>query len=243
MRLKFFFSMLAAAAIALTGCNKDQTELEINYGKTATVQGKVTLVQSGQEDKAAADVKVYAQIAYADLVTINPWETPTGNKIFETKTDGEGKYSFELPVVDDGTTVNIFTESKSTEEGFYGSADATVTDLTQGLIAVRDLNMVFNQNATTKTIKVTGILYADSNPAVGFIIYTSHNGKFYTATTNNEGKYEFNLPSSINKTLYFYSDYKVVEGGYYGSNYLGEAYIGEYPSGNDLGNNYIYISR
>lgn len=28
--------MLAAAAIALTGCNK-QTELEINYGKTATV--------------------------------------------------------------------------------------------------------------------------------------------------------------------------------------------------------------
>ena len=242
MRLKFFFSMLAAAAIALTGCNK-QTELEINYGKTATVQGKVTLVQSGQEDKAAADVKVYAQIAYADLVTTNPWETPTGNKIFETKTDGEGKYSFELPVVDDGTTVNIFTESKSTEEGFYGSADATVTDLTQGLIAVRDLNMVFNQNATTKTIKVTGILYADSNPAVGFIIYTSHNGKFYTATTNNEGKYEFNLPSSINKTLYFYSDYKVVEGGYYESSYLGEAYIGEYPSGNDLGNDYIYISR
>ena len=122
--------MLAAAAIALTGCNK-QTELEINYGKTATVQGKVTLVQSGQEDKAAADIKVYAQIAYADLVTTNYGETPEGNKIFETKTDGEGKYSFELPVVDGGTTVNIFTESKSTEEGFYGRADATVNNLIQ----------------------------------------------------------------------------------------------------------------
>ena len=212
--------------------------MEINYGKTATVQGKVTLVQSGQEDKAAADVKVYAQIAYADLVTTNNWLE--GNKIFETKTDSEGKYSFELPVVDDGTTVNIFTESKSTEEGFYGSADATVTDLTQGVIAVRDLNMIFNQNTTTKTIKVSGILYADSNPAVGFIIYTSHNGKFYTATTNNEGKYEFNLPSSINDRLYFYSDYKVVEDGYYESSYLGEASIGEYPSGIDFGTNYVY---
>lgn len=243
MRLKFFFSMLAAAAIALTGCNK-QTELEINYGKTATVQGKVTLVQSGQEDKAAADIKVYAQIAYADLVTTNYGETPEGNKIFETKTDGEGKYSFELPVVDGGTTVNIFTESKSTEEGFYGRADATVNNLIQGVIAVRDLNMTFNQNATTKTVKISGILYADGSPAVGFIIYTSHNGKFYTATTNNEGKYEFNLPSSINETLIFYSDYKVVEDGYYGSNYLGEAYIGEYPSGNDFGTDYINkISR
>lgn len=240
MRLKFFFSMLAAAAIALTGCNKDQTELEINYGKTATVKGKVTFLQTGQEDKAAADVKVYARIAYADLVTNNWLE---GNKIFETKTDSEGKYSFELPVVDDGTNVNIFTESKNTEEGFYGRADATVTNLTQGSIAVRDLNMRFNQNTTTKTIKVSGILYADSNPAVGFIIYTSHNGKFYTATTNNEGKYEFNLPSSINETLYFYSDYKVVEDGYYDNIYLGEAYIGEYPSGNDLGTDYISKNR
>ena len=241
MRLKFFFSMLAAAAIALTGCNKDQTELEINYGKTATVKGKVTFLQTGQEDKVAADIKVYAEIAYADLVTTNNWLE--GNKIFETKTDSEGKYSFELPVVDDGTNVNIFTESKNTEEGFYGRADATVTNLTQGSIAVRDLNMTFNQNTTTKTIKVSGILYADSNPAVGFIIYTSHNGKFYTATTNNEGKYEFNLPSSINETLYFYSDYKVVEDGYYKSSYLGEAYIGEYPSGNDLGTDYISKNR
>lgn len=242
MRLKFFFSMLAAAAIALTGCNKDQTELEINYGKTATVKGKVTFLQTGQEDKVAADIKVYAEIAYADLVTTNNWLE--GNKIFETKTDSEGKYSFELPVVDGGTTVNIFTESKSTEEGFYRRADATVNNLIQGVIAVRDLNMTFNQNATTKTVKISGILYADSNPAVGFIIYTSHNGKFYTATTNNEGKYEFNLPSSINETLYFYSDYKVVEDGYYGSTYLGEAYIGEYPSGNDFGTDYINkISR
>ena len=154
------------------------------------------------------------------------------------------KHNFRrLPVVDDGTNVNIFTESKNTEEGFYGRADATVTNLTQGSIAVRDLNMTFNQNTTTKTIKVSGILYADSNPAVGFIIYTSHNGKFYTATTNNEGKYEFNLPSSINETLYFYSDYKVVEDGYYESSYLGEAYIGEYPSGNDLGTDYISKNR
>ena len=62
MRLKFFFSMLAAAAIALTGCNKDQTELEINYGKSAIVKGKVILNDGTSTTKAGANIKVYAQI-------------------------------------------------------------------------------------------------------------------------------------------------------------------------------------
>lgn len=58
--------MLAAAAIALTGCNK-QTELEINYGKTATVKGKVILNDGTGTNKAGADIKVYAEISYSDL--------------------------------------------------------------------------------------------------------------------------------------------------------------------------------
>lgn len=43
--------MLAAAAIALTGCNKDQTELEINYGKSAIVKGKVIQMMEHQQQK------------------------------------------------------------------------------------------------------------------------------------------------------------------------------------------------
>ena len=151
MRLKFFFSMLAAAAIALTGCNKDQTELEINYGKTATVKGKVTFLQTGQEDKAAADVKVYAQIAYSELVTISTDDdsqgagtyttnnsTIQGVKTFETTTDAEGKYQFELPVTDTGTDISIYTETVEVENGYYASKSESVSGCKPNIITYVD---------------------------------------------------------------------------------------------------------
>lgn len=89
--------MLAAAAIALTGCNK-QTELEINYGKTATVKGKVILDDGSGTDKAGTNIKVYAEINYSDLVAQG--SAAQGVKTFETITDAEGEYQFELPVTD-----------------------------------------------------------------------------------------------------------------------------------------------
>ena len=152
MRLKFFFSMLAAAAIALTGCNKDQTELEINYGKTATVQGKVLLKENASATaKPGANIKVYAQIAYSELVTISTDDdsqgagtyttnnsTIQGVKTFETTTDAEGKYQFELPVTDTGTDISIYTETVEVENGYYASKSESVSGCKPNIITYVD---------------------------------------------------------------------------------------------------------
>lgn len=139
MRLKFFFSMLAAAAIALTGCNKDQTELEINYGKSAIVKGKVLLKENASATaKAGANIKVYAQIEYSELVTTNT--TLEGTKTFETTTDAEGKYQFELPVTDKGTDISsIYTETVEVENGYYKSTSSNrVTNCKPNIISYVD---------------------------------------------------------------------------------------------------------
>lgn len=205
MRLKLFFSALAVAAIALTGCNK-QTELEINYGKTATVQGKVTLIQTGQEDKAAADVKVYAQIPYNQLVSNN---NNTGNKLFETTTDSEGKYSFELPVIDNGTNVTIFTESKVTEDVIYNSGNSHVIML-PNMAYIRDLTMNVNSIDATKEIKISGTVidYYDNSPLPGIEVIAKYAGKFYKKTTDDDGKYTFTLPYLRNDYAYIFTNSK-----------------------------------
>lgn len=154
MRLKFFFSMLAAAAIALTGCNKDQTELEINYGKSAIVKGKVLLKENASATaKAGANIKVYAQIAYSDLVTTSTDDNNQGAgtytaynskiqgfKTFETTTDAEGKYQFELPVTDKGTDISsIYTETVEVENGYYKSTSSNrVTNCKPNIISYVD---------------------------------------------------------------------------------------------------------
>lgn len=222
--------MLAAAAIALTGCNK-QTELEINYGKTATVQGKVTLVQSGQEDKAAADVKVYAQIAYADLVTTNPWETPTGNKIFETKTDGEGKYSFELPVVDAGTEVTFYTETKIEENGYYVYSSTPIR-LLPNKTEFLNIGMNFTSINTTKNIKVMGTVKDNSSSPISDItVVAKYAGQFYTAVTDVNGKYSISLPLLRNDRAQIFTNPKSDGSFYYPCSYYNYGYITieEYP--------------
>ena len=131
--------MLAAAAIALTGCNKDQTELEINYGKSAIVKGKVLLKENASATaKAGANIKVYAQIEYSELVTTNT--TLEGTKTFETTTDAEGKYQFELPVTDKGTDISsIYTETVEVENGYYKSTSSnSVTNCKPNIISYVD---------------------------------------------------------------------------------------------------------
>ena len=147
MRLKFFFSMLAAAAIALTGCNKDQTELEINYGKSAIVKGKVILNDGTSTTKAGANIKVYAQIKYADLVTTNT--TLEGTKTFETITDTEGKYQFELPVTDKGTNISIYTETVEVENGYYASKTGNANNCKPNIISyVTDITLSLTKTTT-----------------------------------------------------------------------------------------------
>ncbi|MBU3809375.1 MAG: hypothetical protein H9802_13330 [Candidatus Phocaeicola faecipullorum] len=147
MRLKFFFSMLAAAAIALTGCNKDQTELEINYGKSAIVKGKVILNDGTSTTKAGANIKVYAQIKYADLVTTNT--TLEGTKTFETITDTEGKYQFELPVKDNGTDISIYTETVEVENGYYASKTGNANNCKPNIISyVTDITLSLTKTTT-----------------------------------------------------------------------------------------------
>ncbi len=239
MRLKLFFSALAVAAIALTGCNK-QTELEINYGKTATVQGKVTLIQTGQEDKAAADVKVYAQIPYNQLVSNN---NNTGNKLFETTTDSEGKYSFELPVIDDGTNVTIFTESKVTEDVIYNSGNSLVRML-PNMAYIRDLTMNVNSIDATKEIKISGTVidYYDNSPLPGIEVIAKYAGKFYPTTTDDDGKYTFMLPYLRNDYAYIFTNSKSDNTYYYPVTYYDDlVLVEEFP--NEQTGLYIYIKK
>ena len=131
MRLKFFFSMLAAA----------------NYGKSAIVKGKVILNDGTSTTKAGANIKVYAQIKYADLVTTNT--TLEGTKTFETITDTEGKYQFELPVKDNGTNISIYTETVEVENGYYASKTGNANNCKPNIISyVTDITLSLTKTTT-----------------------------------------------------------------------------------------------
>lgn len=206
--------MLAAAAIALTGCNK-QTELEINYGKSGTVQGKVTIFKDNGTSEVAAGVKVFAKIPYQSLITDAPegQNELKGDKIFEAKTDENGIYKFEIPVIDDlttgYTTFGIFTENKEIDgKLYYGQADAT-RPTTPNSTTLQNIDM-FSTELDEAVLTLNGKVEIqgtpNNTPASGFTviatvkksqmtIYTS------TTTTNSNGEYTFQLPKDNNYNI------------------------------------------
>ena len=155
MRLKLFFSALAVAAIALTGCNK-QTELEINYGKTATLQGKVTIFdKDNSTSQVASGVKVYAEVAYADMISTT---NPNGNKTFNTTTNEDGIYTFQLPVTETAYNngIRLYTELKEIEGKFYiGEATVQNFSITPNDITYQNINM-FSEDMEETVITVKG---------------------------------------------------------------------------------------
>ncbi len=203
MRLKLFFSALAVAAIALTGCNK-QTELEINYGKTATLQGKVTIFdKDNSTSQVASGVKVYAEVSYKDMITTSTTGTPAGKKTFETTTDENGVYSFDIPVTDKQSTgIKLYTELKEIDGKFYMGEVTNSTfafNTTQGAITYQNINM-FSEDMAETVITVKGTVEISgtrTTPAKGFEVnasINSNNSKKYKTTTNSDGEYVFQLP-------------------------------------------------
>lgn len=196
MRLKLFFSALAVAAIALTGCNK-QTELEINYGKTATLQGKVTIFdKDNSTSQVASGVKVYAEVAYADMISTT---NPNGNKTFNTTTNEDGIYTFQLPVTETAYNngIRLYTELKEIDGKFYiGEATVNTFSITPNDITYQNINM-FSENMAETVITVKGIVKISgtkTTPAKGFEVNASINSKKYKTTTNSDGEYVFQLP-------------------------------------------------
>ena len=111
--LTFKFAMLSLAIIALVGCSKEQSSLNIE-----DIPGKAKILGSFSFDagqgysngkyirliKPAANVKVVVKVSNASL---SPNGNAEGYTYYETTTSDNGTYEVEIPAVDDGTTIKI----------------------------------------------------------------------------------------------------------------------------------------
>ena len=220
--------MLAAAAIALTGCNK-QTELEINYGKTGILEGKVTLFdENGKSANVAKGVKVIAYIDYNDLVAnkINDlvWvddnyngsvddgeiraeeiNKNNGKKKFETTTNENGEYKFELPVNENNNTqVRIVTEDIIINEQLYMATDG-ITFISLNNTTFLNLNMTYvNKPAETYTLKGEVQKQDDNSKVANCEVTILVNNITFKTKTDSNGVFEVIIPTYAPEEYNYY---------------------------------------
>ena len=114
--LSFKFAMLSLALMAMVGCSKEQSSLEIQ-----DIPGKAKILGSFSYDagqgysngvyvqliKPAANVKVVVKV---DNSSLSPNGKATGYTYYETTTDEQGAYEVQVPAVDKGTIVMVAPE-------------------------------------------------------------------------------------------------------------------------------------
>lgn len=152
MKLKVFVAALVLSVFGLTACNDDQTELGINYDKTAEVKGYVSLQSTNKQGNAiyepAKSLRVFALVSYADLTG----QDIDGEQRFETTTDTKGNYSFNIPATDSDISIKVFTDridgtsyvGSEVKEGYFETAQETVS-IKAGIFSVCDMTLTFHE--------------------------------------------------------------------------------------------------
>ncbi|WP_283389581.1 hypothetical protein [Barnesiella viscericola] len=147
------------AVATLVGCSKEQSELSIG-----DIQGKATIVGSLSYNKGqafsnnqfsellspAAGVKVSIKVSNASL---DPNGSAQGYTTYETTTDAEGKYSIEIPAVDN---TNIIISPAS----FMGTR-TLVVDWENNAPVMETEEVVYNINGIQATVSPGEILVKD----------------------------------------------------------------------------------
>lgn len=168
MKTNLFLSMFVMAAIALSGCSEDQTALQINYENIGTVKGKVVFVENGRE-KAAANVTVYADIPYSNLVTTST--TLSGDKHFETQTDANGVFTLELPVRENTSSLSVTIQTKSVplenETGYYEAVTQRGVSVSAGEISYISSTLKMNYMELNWDLNTTTVPGSGNNGGSG----------------------------------------------------------------------------
>lgn len=147
------------AVATLVGCSKEQSELSIG-----DIQGKATIVGSLSYNQGqafsnnqfsellspAAGVKVSIKVSNASL---DPNGTAQGYTSYETTTDAEGKYSIEIPAVEN---TNIIISPAS----FMGTR-TLVADWENNAPVMETEEVVYNITGIQETVSPGEILVKD----------------------------------------------------------------------------------